>query len=325
MSLLVVRAQEIRKLLSMSDCIDVMDQAMRAASDGSVNMPPRIIAPVGDGADFFILMPGALREPTTYGAKVVSLLPGNPSTGHPAVQGFVTLFDGSNGAPVAILDGAEITRIRTAAASALATRQLARSAACTHGIIGAGVQAEAHLEAIACVRDIEKICVWARDFKKAQAFADQHSGQCNIHAVASPADAAVCDIVSVVTNSAEPVLQGAWLSPGSHINLVGAHEAHDREADSDAVSSASIYVDSRKSALSEAGDLLIPISEGRITVEDIIGEIGEVLLGSADGRANEEQITLYKSLGIFAQDLFAADYILQLARDRGTGQAVDFP
>lgn len=325
MSLLVVRAQEIRKLLSMSDCIEVMDQAMRAASGGSVEMPPRIIAPVGEGDDFFILMPGALREPPTYGAKVVSLLPGNPSAGRPAVQGFVTLFDGHSGTPAAILDGAEITRIRTAAASALATRQLARPAACTHGIFGAGVQAQAHLEAIACVRDIKEVCVWARDFNKAQAFADQHAGRFKIHAVMNPADAAACDIVSVVTNSAEPVLQGAWLNAGSHLNLVGAHEAHDREADSEAVSSSSIYVDSRQGALSEAGDLLIPIAEGRIAADDIIGEIGEVLLGLAPDRVNDEQITLYKSLGTFAQDLFAADYILQLARDRGAGQTVDFP
>lgn len=327
MPLLILRAQEIRMLLPMPDCIEMMSQAMRALSAGSVNVPPRTITPLGDGNDFFFLMPGASADPAAFGAKLISLLPGNPATGHPLVQGLITLFDGQTGAPVALLDGAEITRIRTAAASALATGTLARNRAGTHGIFGAGVQAAAHLEAIACVRDINKVWVWARDFDKAQEFAEDQSTRlcCSIQAAKDPAEAAHCDIVSVVTNASEPVLRGEWLKPGTHVNLVGAHQPEHREADSDAVSCASIYVDSRQAALGEAGDLLIPIREGRITAEDIAGEIGDVLRGEAPGRTDEDQLTLYKSLGSFVQDLYAANHVIRSASKMGHGQMVDFP
>jgi ornithine cyclodeaminase len=327
MSLLILRAGQIRQLLTMPDCIEVMDRAMRAASAGIVDMPPRIVAQVGDGPDHFFLMPGVMQEPPAYGAKLISMLPGNPDSGRPAIQGFITLFDAETGTAVAILEGGEITRIRTAATSALASRELARDSARTHGIFGAGVQAAAHLEAIACVRRIDKVLVWARDFSKANHFSKTHSetDQYEICAVEHPAEAAACDIVSLVTNAARPILRGQWLKPGAHLNLVGAHETETREADSDAVSSASVYVDTRQGALSKAGDLLIPIRENRIKADDIRGEIGEVLMGAAGGRSNDQQITLFKSLGIVAQDLYAAEYVLRRARNRGVGQTVDFP
>jgi ornithine cyclodeaminase len=270
-------------------------------------------------------MPGASTGSAVYGAKVVSLHPGNPAQGRPAVQGFVTLFDARTGTPRALIDGAEITRIRTAAASALATRALARANACSHGILGAGVQAASHLEAVACVRPIERVLVWARDYDKAKRFAAEQSERhaAEITATHSAEAAAACDIVSVVTNAAQPVLQGAWLSSGAHLNLVGSHEADHREADTEAVTRAVVYVDSRQAALREAGDLLIPIAEGRLSPADILGEIGEVLAGAAPGRRNERQITLYKSLGIIAQDLFAAEYVLRQAQAKGAGARID--
>jgi len=305
----------------------VMDRAMRAFSGGAVNAPSRIIAPLGEQDAYFILMPGETQQPPIYGAKIVSLIPANPARGRPAVQGFVTLFDQSTGAPVALVDGAEITAIRTAAASALASRELARENASSHGIFGAGVQAANHLDSVCSIREIKKVRVWARDFDKARQFAQKHAGRGGavVTAVKDPAEAAACDIVSVVTNSPEPVLRGEWLQAGAHLNLVGAHEPQHREADSQAVAGSAIYVDSRQGALNEAGDLLIPISEGSVTEHDIIGEIGEVLLGKAPGRLNEQQITLYKSLGIVAQDLFAAEHVLSNARKTGKGQEVEFP
>ena len=145
--MLIVNAEETRRLLPMAECIDVMDRAMRAASAGAVDAPKRIIAPLADGISYFIVMPGSTSGSTVYGAKVVSLHPANPASGRPAVQGFVTLFDAQTGTPVALIDGAEITRIRTAAASALAARTLARPDARSHGIFGAGAQAASHLEA----------------------------------------------------------------------------------------------------------------------------------------------------------------------------------
>jgi ornithine cyclodeaminase len=325
--MLIVNAEQTRRLLPMAECIGVMDRAMRAASAGSVTAPERIIAPLADGISYFIAMPGSLAEPPVYGAKIVSLHPGNPAQGRPAVQGFVTLFDGRTGSPVALIDGAEITRIRTAAASALATRELARPDAATHGILGAGVQAASHLEAISCIRGIERVLVWARDLRKSRQFAAEQTERIGraVRAVESAEQASTCDIVSVVTNTPEPVLQGAWLRPGTHFNLVGSHEANHREADTEAVTRAAVYVDSRRGALSEAGDLLIPIKEGRMSRQDIVGEIGEVLAGAAPGRRDNQQITLYKSLGIVAQDLFAAEYVLRRALAEGAGTAIDFP
>jgi ornithine cyclodeaminase len=324
---LIIGAETVRRLLPMHHCIGVMDRAMRAASNGAVQAPDRIIAPLDDGLSYFISMPGCLESPPIFGAKLVSLHPLNPAAGRPAVQGFVALFDGATGSPAALIDGAEITRLRTAAASALATRELARADAVTHGILGAGVQAASHLEAIACVRSIERVRVWARDPARARNFAERQAAATGlaIEAVADPAAAAACDIVSVATNASEPVLRGAWLQPGAHVNLVGAHEPGHREADSEAVLRAAVYVDSRAGALREAGDLLIPIAEGRIEPTHILGELGEVLEGRAPGRRDAAQVTLYKSLGMVAQDLFAAAQVLDMARATGAGSAVDFP
>jgi ornithine cyclodeaminase len=311
----------------MARCLEAVEEAMRAASAGQVVAPDRLIAPLPDGVSYFILMPGSLEQPPVYGAKIVGLHPGNSAAGRQAVQGFVALFDGHDGGLLALIDGAELTRLRTAAASALATRELARSDACTHGLFGAGVQAAAHLEAIALVRRIEHTVVWARDPGKAREFAleqGQRTGW-RITATEDPAEAGACDVVTAVTNSPTPVLRGAWLRPGAHLNLVGAHEPEHREADSEAVCGAAVYVDSRQSALNEAGDLLIPIAEGGMSADDIVGELGEVLTGEAAGRRDARQITLYKSLGIVAQDLFAAVRVLQAARDQDVGRTVEFP
>jgi ornithine cyclodeaminase len=302
-----------------------MERAMRAASAGTVDTPPRIIEPLAPDSGFFILMPGAMQDPAVYGAKIVGLHPGNPAQGLSAVQGFVSLFDYHSGIPLALMDGAVITAIRTAAASALATRELSRPDSSSHGIFGTGVQAGTHLRAIACVRGIREVRVWGRNPATAQQFARDHSESNgpNVIVVRDPADAAACDIVSLVTNAPEPVLKGAWLKPGAHLNLVGAHEPHDREADSDAVTQSAVSVDSRQGALSESGDILIPVSEGRMSENDIIGEIGEVLNGTAPGRLDGQQITLYKSLGIVAQDLFAAEHVYRNAQAQGLGLAVE--
>jgi ornithine cyclodeaminase len=327
MSLLILTAADVRKLLPMTDCVEVMERAMRAVSAGAVEMPARLATPLGNDGSYFFLMPGSLVDEPLYGAKVVSLVPDNPAAGRPAVQGFVTLFDRETGAPAALVDGFEITRIRTAAASALATRELALNDAVSHGILGAGVLAAAHLEAVACVRDINKVLIWARDSAKAQRFVQDQGGRSglDIVAVENPAEAAACDIVTTVTNSATPVLLGEWLRPGCHVNLVGAHRPDHREIDSAGMSCSELYVDWRDGALNEAGDLLIPVSEGVVKFDHVVGEIGEVLSGQAVGRTSDSQITTYKSLGVVAQDLYAAGKVFEEALSSGMGQAVKFP
>jgi ornithine cyclodeaminase/alanine dehydrogenase-like protein (mu-crystallin family) len=292
----------------MAECIDAMAQAMISVSGRAASMPPRTVMPLIDHSGYFAVMPGSLGEPLVYGAKVVSLHPANPAAGRPAIQGFVALFDHETGRPLALVDGAEITALRTAAASGLATRLLSRSDSSTLGLLGYGVQAGAHLEAICAVRDIAEVRVWGRSLERARAFVERHSARLhpNIVAVAEPQTAASCDIVCAVTGSAEPIILGEWLQPGAHVNLVGAHSPQTREADTALVKRGRVYVDALVSAFSEAGDILIPIEEGAIAPSHVVGEIGALLLGRVEGRTTSAQITVYKSLGVVAQDLVAA-------------------
>jgi len=320
----VLNAATVRRLLSMQQCIEIMDSAMRAVSSGSVSIPPRTFVPLTEPDDHLLLMPGSAPELPAYGAKIISLHPGNKARQLPVIQGFVALFDSETGAPVAIIDGASVTAIRTAAASGLATRALARETASSHGVLGTGVQAETHIEAIACVRDIRVVRVWGRDMQKARSFADDQSRRLtlDVSAVESAAEAVACDIVSAVTGATDPVLEGAWLSTGAHVNLVGGHKPTAREADSDAIARSSVYVDLLASARAEAGDILIPVEEGRIGWHDVVGEIGQVLEGEVASRVDDTQITLYKSLGIVAQDLFVANYVFEAATAADAGVIV---
>jgi ornithine cyclodeaminase len=327
MNLTILDAAAVRRLLPMSDCIAAMRQAMVAVSQGSVNIPPRIVASLPDGSGYFFAMPGSAQHPALDGAKVLTLLPANPAAGRPTIQGVVLLFDHATGAPQALIDGAEITAMRTAAASGLATQLLARADAASHGVLGIGVQAGVHIDAIQVARPgVAEVRVWGRDAASAQAFALAQSARTGLRvlAVHDAALACACDIVSVVTGATQPVLQGAWLQPGAHVNLVGAHQRTHREADTAAITRAAVYVDLMASALSEAGDLLIPIDEGAFDSTRIVGEIGQLAAGQVPGRAGDQQITLYKSLGVVAQDLFAAWATLQRALAEGQGVTVPF-
>lgn len=315
MNIEIVDAEGTRARLPMKDCIQAMAVAMAAVSRKSVTIPSRIIFPLATGSDFLAVMPGSVADPPIHGAKIVTLYPGNPVRGRPAIQGFIALFDPQSGAPVALVDGAEITAMRTAAASALATRLLARSQARTLGILGCGVQASSHLEAIALVRDIEEVRVWGRSFDKAKAFAERHTRtfRGRIQAVYSGEDAAASDVVCAVTGADEPVLRSKWVQPGTHINLVGAHSPSKREADTPLIARSRLFVDSIDCVLQESGDVLIPLQKGAIDVSHIVGEIGSVLLGEVEGRQSEADVTIYKSLGLVAQDLIAAHAVIVAA------------
>lgn len=321
----IINRQEVERLLPMAACIDVLADAMRAASSGAVSMPLRLFTPLADGSGSFGLMPGSMLDPPFFGAKVISLLPGNPAKGLPMVQGYVSLFDHDRGKPVALIEGASVTAIRTAAASGLATRVLARKDARTHGIFGTGVQAVTHIDAVNCARDIAEILVWGRDPEKTRQFARQQSErlQAGIRATDDPAEAAACDVVSTVTAATRPILDGGWLRAGCHLNLVGVHTPEAREADTRAIVRSRVYVDLMESAMNEAGDILVPINEGAIDRAHILGEIGQVLAGEIPGRTGDRDITLYKSLGIVAQDLFAAAHIFARALEDGAGVEVD--
>lgn len=311
----------------MAHCIDAVQDAMTAVSSNRVSNPPRVFTGVNNSGGQLGLMPGAVEGLPVYGTKILSLQPGNQQKGYPSIQGAVLLFDRDDGAPVALIDGISITAIRTAAASGFASKLLAREDAKTHGIFGTGVQARYHAEAIACARSsITQTVIWGRDKQKAQSLVDDLSskltGQFSL--ADAPEQAAQCDIVSTVTASATPILKGQWLQAGAHLNLVGSHEPHKREADTEAIICSSVYVDHLQGALSEAGDLLIPMSEGRFAKKDIVGEIGALALSQIKGRHAKSDITLYKSLGLFAQDLCAAWAVLKAADAAGIAETVSF-
>jgi len=326
MSLIIINAEETRKLLPLGECIDVMEAAMVAASSGSMLIPPRILFNLQDDSGFFAVMPGASQEMKAYGAKVVSYHPSNSAKGLPAIQGFVTLFDHESGQPQAIIDGGVITDVRTAAASGLATRLLARPDARTCGIFGAGALADVHIEAMCAVRALEECVIWARRREQAEALANKHRVRSGLSARATddPAEAGACDIVCTTTASPEPVLFGKWVRPGSHVNLVGAHNLLSRESDTDLILKSNIYIDLLESIINESGDIMIPVQEGAVSKEHIIGEIGQLLTGDIHGRTDAQQITVYNSLGITSQDLYAANYVLTRALEQGAGIRVTF-
>jgi ornithine cyclodeaminase len=239
----------------------------------------------------------------------------------------VLLFEADHGQPVALLDAAEITAIRTAAASGLATRLLAREDAGDLALLGAGEQARSHLEAMLSVRSLRRIRVWARDQNKARLFAQAQGAKHKINIEASPSvrDAVVgADIICSTTKAREPILQGEWLSPGVHLNVVGSSIAAASEIDTPAVAKARFFVDCGNSTVNEGGEYLRALKAGAITAEHILGEIGEVANGTKAGRRSPLDVTLYKSLGFAPQDLVSAHYVLAKARAAGIGQVIDF-
>lgn len=326
MPLTIINAAGVRKLLPMSECIDAMEPAMIAATTGAISMPPRLVAPLIDESGTLVLMPGSSIEIAAFGAKVINLIPDNPARGLPAIQGFIALFDHASGAPAAIIDGAEVTGIRTAAASGLATRLLARPDAHTCGIFGNGVQAVTHIDAMRAVRPVDEIIVWGRNPDKVQVFAREQAQRTGIsvRATADPAEAGACDLVCTTTTSPEPILAGDWINPGAHVNLVGAHSMTTRECDTDLVVKSAVYVDLMESVRNEGGDIMIPIEEGAIDETHIIGELGELLQGKIPGRQDDRQVTLYQSHGINAQDMFAAKLIYTKAQAAGNAPTVEF-
>jgi ornithine cyclodeaminase len=304
-----------------------MHRTMIAVSEGRVVLPLRSILVMPGEAGMMGNMPGYLGEPECFGVKLVSLIPRNKPPQYSSHLGLVLLFEVEHGQPVALLDGAEITATRTAAASGLATRLLARPDASDLALLGAGEQARGHLESMLVVRKLRRIRVWARDHAKAAAFASSEGVKhgVTIEVSASPRDAVEgADIICTLTKAREPILSGEWIGPGAHLNVVGSSVPTAAEIDTATVVRSSFFVDYRPSTLIEGGEYLRALRSGAITPEHIRAEIGEVANGSKAGRSSTDEITLYKSLGIAPQDLASAHFVLQRARERGIGQVIDF-
>jgi ornithine cyclodeaminase/alanine dehydrogenase-like protein (mu-crystallin family) len=323
----ILRSADVDALLPMNECIELMHRTMSAVSDGRVVLPLRSILVMPGDIGMLGNMPGYLGDPECFGVKLVSLIPRNKPPQYSSHLGIVLLFEVEHGQPVAMLDAAEITAIRTAAVSGLATRLLARPDASSLAILGAGEQASSHLAAMLCVRKLTRIRVWGRDPKKAAAFAQAEGARHGVTIeVAETARDAVtgADIICTVTKAREPILLGEWVEPGAHLNIVGSSVATTAEIDIPTVVKSRYFVDCRSSTTTEGGDYLRALRAGAITPEHILAEIGEVANGSKVGRTSPNDVTLYKSLGIAPQDLASAHYVLQKARERGVGQVIDF-
>lgn len=309
----------------MDACMDVVADALRTLAEGRAQNPLRTGMRLPDDG-ILGLMPGSMATPPALGLKIVAVFPSNHGTRYDSHQGLVVLFDTSNGSPRAILDAATITKIRTGAASGVATRLLARENAGDLAVIGSGVQATSHLAAMAVARPLRRVRVWSPNADRCAAFAKRESERHGIDVeVAASAHQAVdgADLVCTTTTSAEPVVRGSWLAPGAHVNAAGSSVKSDRELDTDAVSRSRLFVDRRESTVNEAGDYLFPLAEGAITEEHILGEIGDLLLGRSEGRRNDDEITLFKSLGLAVEDLSTAAYLVERARASGRGIEVE--
>lgn len=332
---LILTQPQIRELLSMRTCIELVADALSALARGEGQNPLRRGMLLADGRSLVGMMPGSLAaspgsrassEPPAIGLKVVTVFPGNHGSEWDSHQGVVVLFDAEHGVPRCILDASEVTSIRTAAASALATRVLANEDAGDLAILGSGVEARTHVEALLAVRRIARVRVFSPSREAREAFARRESERHGLHIEPmESARAAVegASIVCTTTSSREPVLAGAWLARGAHVNAVGACIISARELDTAAVVRSRLFVDRRESALNEAGDFLIPKSEGAIGDEHIQGELGDVLIGKCAGRRSREEITLFKSLGIAVEDLAVARWLDRRARELGVGALVE--
>lgn len=327
MGALILSQADIRALLPMATCMDLVASGLRRLARGEVQNPLRSAMRI-EGRDGLLgMMPGAvLSEPEALGMKVLAVFPKNHGTELDAHQGLVLLFDPERGAPAAILDAAEVTAIRTGAASGVATRLLANEDAGDLGILGSGVQARTHLAAMLEARPVRRVRVYSPTPSRREAFAETEGARhgITVEAVGSAEEAVRgADLICTTTSSDTPVLEGAWISPGAHVNAAGSSVKNARELDTAAVQRSRLFVDRRESAVNEAGDYLLPLAEGAIDENHIQGEIGDLLLGKDPGRGTPDEVTLFKSLGLAVEDLVTARWLLDQARATGRGVEVE--
>ena len=300
--------EEVARRLTYDVCIPIVRDAMIAFSRGETRQLLRSIIPLGEGR-LFGVMPGAMGARATFGAKLISVFPENFALGVQSHQGLVILFDPETGGPVCVVHAGEITAIGTAAASAVATDALARKDARRLAILGYGEQAATHARAIGKVRSLESISIWGRSPERARSFADRMQTELamTVDSAGSVEEAvAETDIICTVTSATEPILKGAWVRPGTHVNLVGSGHAGPTEVDNDLVVCSRFIVDSREGVLTQGAEFLRAKAAGLIGDDHIVAEIGQVLVGEIVGRRSPAEITVYKSLGHVVQDLATA-------------------
>jgi ornithine cyclodeaminase len=322
MAVLVLNQQEVEQLLDMKGCIEAMAGALSSLARGEVHVPLRFLVSPENEPSLIGLMPAhRAGEAPLYSLKTVCVFPDNPQRGLDAHQGTVTLFDGETGEVRALMNASAITAIRTAAVSAVATRLLAREDARELGVLGAGVQARSHLEALRLVRDFDRVRIFSPTAAHAQALAAEAGAE----AVGSAEDAVRgADVVVAATSAVKPVLQRDWLKEGAHVNSVGGRPPTMRELDTATIADSAFFVDRRESAESEAFDYRDALEAGAIGPDHIRAEIGELLVGTKAGRSAPDELTVFRSLGLAVEDLAAAEYVVRRARETGAGTELEF-
>jgi ornithine cyclodeaminase len=328
MKMLVLNSKEVEQLLPMNECIEVMAEALAALARGESLQPLRTaLVPPKTGGVLGLMPSYRGGESARYGLKAVCVFPDNSARGLDSHQGGVMLFSGETGELLAVMNASAITAIRTAAVSAVATRLLAREDATELAILGAGVQARSHIEAMSCVRPIKRVRVASRRIEQARKFADEIGPRFAfpvepVDSVESAVRGA--ELIVTATTAEQPILKLEWISPGAHLNVVGSSIPTTREVDGATVAAASLFVDRRESTLNEGGEYLFALREGAIGAGHIKAEIGEILVGSHRGRTSTDEITMFKSLGLAIEDLAAADYLYQKAKPLQAGAWLEF-
>jgi ornithine cyclodeaminase len=313
---------DVATLVTMNDVIAAMEQALRGFSAGEVIQPVRTVLPLGDRG-FLGVMPAVVTEPEAVGAKLVTVVPRNAALGLPTHLAAVLLFSPRTGALIGVVDGRTITELRTAAASAVSANLLATEDASVLAIIGSGVQARSHLDALEQIFELSEVRVYSPTPEHQQAFVTDMEtitkarmvGTDSAHQAVSGAD-----IIVLATSSPEPVVQNEWIKGGAHVISVGACRPDAREMDPALVRRGRLFVDSRSAALVEAGDIVIGIQEGLFSAAHIVGELGEVLGGRVEGRRSPRDVTIFKSLGLAVEDVVAADLVYRRAVQHGVGR-----
>jgi alanine dehydrogenase len=329
MKTILLSSSDVTAQLDLPEAIQVMETAFAGFARNGAVMPQRPLIPITEHQGICSVMLAYLKQEDVLGFKSISAFKENPERyGLPSLFGLVILLDPKTGYPLIIMEGAFLTGIRTAATSGLATKYLAREDARRLGVLGSGPQAMAQICAVCAVRPIETIRVYSPNLhRKKKMFLEKMAPlvDLSIELVNSPRQAVhECDIVVLATNSAEPVIDGDWIGPGTHINSVGTHMSHLREIDTKTVVGSKIIVDALEACLVEAGDILIPMAEGALSRQDIHGELGELVCAEINGRENDEETTLFKSVGLAFQDVAVAAHIYKRNVQNRLGSGFDF-
>jgi ornithine cyclodeaminase/alanine dehydrogenase len=319
---LILTRDDVRRLIDIDAVIDAVEAAHAALAAGEASQAIDQATSLPQGAGVMLPMAAAVRSPPVAGVKVLTDVPGNAAHGLRSQHSTITLVDPATGQCIAFLDGVEITLHRTAAASAVATRHLARTDAHTLGLVGAGAQARSHLAALRTVCEFSRVTVWSRTRETAERFvADQADSDIPVEILESPEDVVrSADVLCTLTPSREPLIRGDWFRPGLHVNAVGAPPRPDhRELDSEAVRRSLVVVDDLASSLDRSGEVCVPIAEGVIAAADIHADLGQVILGTRPSRTREDQITLFNSVGLALQDMATARLVLDRATEAEIG------